>query len=319
MKCRYVFRIIINLVVTFLLIGCGTAQPGEEVETPDIGEHGGETAVAHPQEELDMPHLHGLGFSANGRQLIVPAHDGLRIFADGQWQIPDVPLHDYMGYAATSDGFYSSGHPHPAAGLVNPFRLVKSTDGGETLVKLGFEGESDFHLMAVGYENHAIYVVNPAANSKLSPGVHYSLDDGQTWHQSALQGINAQIVQMAVHPTETNTVALATEWGLFLSEDYGDSFVPVVGRGPATAVTFHPDGQQLFAGYTLLFAYDLSTRQVQERTIPTLATNDVIGYIAVNPANPDEIALATFNRNIYLSSDGSETWTQIAMEGKATP
>lgn len=56
-----------------------------------------------------------------------------------------------MGYVATDNGFYSSGHPHPSAGLINPFGLIKSSDGGHTLTKLGFEGESDFHLMGVGY------------------------------------------------------------------------------------------------------------------------------------------------------------------------
>src|SRR5215218_222166 len=60
---------------------------------------------------VDFPHIHGLGFSADGRQLIVPAHTGLRIFVDDKWQRPDVPTNDYMGYAATNDGFYSSGHP----------------------------------------------------------------------------------------------------------------------------------------------------------------------------------------------------------------
>lgn len=58
---------------------------------------------------------------------------------------------------------------------------MKSTDGGKTLQKLGFEGESDFHLMSVGYTRHAIYLLNPGQNAKLAPGMHYSLDDGATW------------------------------------------------------------------------------------------------------------------------------------------
>lgn len=311
MKWNYVLGIVITLV---LLMGCGTTQ---QMETPDLGEPGGETAV--PQPEIDIPHLHGLGFSADGRQLIIPAHDGLRLYIDGQWQIPDVPAHDYMGFSASNDGFYSSGHPNPSAGLVNPFGLVKSTDGGQTLVKLGFEGETDFHLMAVGYNNHAIYVANPAANSKLPPGVHYSLDDGETWQQSNLQGITAQPIQMAVHPTEANRVALATEGGLFLSEDYGDSFEQVGEPGVVTALTFTPNGDTLLFGLNQLFAYSLAEQQITPLPTPPMTADDAISNIAVNPARPDEIALATYSKNIYLSADGGQNWTQIAAAGKATP
>ena len=265
---------------------------------------------------VEIPHIHGLGFSADGQQLVVPAHDGLRIYRAGQWSKPDVPAHDYMGYTPASDGFYSSGHPYPAAGLVNPFGLIKSTDGGKTLVKLGFEGETDFHLMAVGYQNHAIYVGNPAPNSQLAPGIHYSLDDGQTWQQSALAGLTAQPIQIAVHPTEANVLALATEQGLFLSDDYGNSLAQVGEAETVTVVAFHPDGKQLLFGYQQLASYDLASKQISALSAPTLGADDGISYLAVNPTNTDELALATFAKDMYWSSDSGKTWTQIAAAGK---
>ncbi|HEX6384950.1 MAG TPA: glycosyl hydrolase [Anaerolineae bacterium] len=269
------------------------------------------------ESSVEMPHIHGLGFSPDGRQLIVPAHDGLRVFADGEWSVPEVPAHDYMGYTPVDNGFYSSGHPHPSSGLVNPFGLVKSTDGGQTLEKLGFEGESDFHLMGVGYENHAVYVLNPASNSQLSTGLHVSLDDGQTWQPCAAQGVSARPFQIAVHPTEASVVAVATEGGLFLSTDYGDSFTRVGEAVPVTAVAFYPNGQTLLFGASRLFAYDLSSEQITAFPSPTFAADDAIGYVAVNPIQAGEIALATFSRDIYLSSDGGQAWPQIAEDGKA--
>lgn len=265
---------------------------------------------------VDMPHIHGLGFSADGRQLIVPAHDGLRLFADGEWAVPDVAAHDYMGYTPVDEGFYSSGHPHPSSGLANPFGLVKSTDGGETLEKLGFEGESDFHLMGVGYENHAIYVLNPAPNSRLPAGMHVSLDDGQTWRPCAVRGLTGRPIQIAVHPTEANRVAVATEGGLFLSADSGDSFTRIGDSAPVTAVAFHPDGQTLLFGANRLSAYDLASEQITAVPTPTIAADDAIGYIAANPVQDGEMALATFSRDIYLSPDNGQTWQQIAEDGK---
>jgi hypothetical protein len=277
----------------------------------------GENAHLQNQGEVEIPHVHGIGFSADGRQLFVAAHDGLRVFADGKWRVPDLPTHDYMGYVATDNGFYSSGHPHPSANMVNPLGLIKSTDGGKTLTKLGFEGESDFHLMGVGYQNHSIYVLNTGPNSKLpQPGVYYSLDDGQTWKRSAMQSIVSQPIQIAVHPTEANVMAIATETGLYRSTDHGDTFELVGASGPVTAAVFNPGGDLLFFGYQALSAYDAANQQVLELSTPAIAAEDAIAYIAVNPERIDEIALATFQRDLYLSSDGGSSWQQIAQAGK---
>lgn len=271
--------------------------------------------ATHEQGGVEMPHIHGMGFSADGRQLIVAAHDGVRVFADGAWVTPDIPPHDYMGYSPTDNGFYSSGHPHTPE-LVNPFGLVKSTDGGKTLTKLGFEGESDFHVMGVGYQSHAIYVLNPAPNSKLAPGLHYSLDDGKTWTQSAMQGVTAQPIQIAVHPTDPNVVALATESGLFLSSDAGATFARVGAVEPIAAATFSPDGAKLVFGSTTLSIYDLATKNTTALATPTNASTDAVSAIAINPVRPDELVFATFERHMYRSTDGGQSWTQIARAGQ---
>jgi photosystem II stability/assembly factor-like uncharacterized protein len=239
----------------------------------------------------------------------------LRVFVDDIWQRPDVPANDYMGYAATNDGFYSSGHPSSGSGLVNPIGLVKSADGGKTLTTLGFAGESDFHLMAVGYQNHAVYVLNQAQNSKLSIGLYYSLDDGQSWQQGAMRGIPGLPLQIAVHPTSAATVALASEQGLFLSTDYGNSFAAVGASEPIPAVAFSRDGNRLFFGLNTLSVYDISSKHMTVLSTLPLATNDAMGFIAANPIRADELAAATFGRNIYRSRDGGRSWEQIAKDG----
>lgn len=263
---------------------------------------------------VQFTHIHGLGFSSDGRELLVPAHDGLLIFEDGGWTVPDLPVQDYMGFSPTDNGFYSSGHPGRGSNLVNPLGLVRSGDGGRTLSTLAFEGESDFHVMAVGYENHAVYVLNPAQNSQLSVGLHYTLDDGQTWEQSGVRGISGVPIQIAVHPTEANVVALATEGGLFLSNDFGDTFTRVSQDAPVTSVSFDPDGSQIFFGYQSLSAYHLENGGIDMLQTPTIASNDAFGFIAANPVS-SEIAFATYNKDIYLSVDNGQSWEQIAQQG----
>lgn len=327
-----VIALVMVVVVALVLIGCSpSGETKQNVETPPVqsesqatsepaqthGEGAEEDEHGQSQGDVEMPHMHGLGFSTDGRQLFVAAHDGLRVFADGAWLVPDLPTHDYMGYVATDNGFYSSGHPHPSANMINPFGLIKSSDGGKTLTRLGFEGESDFHLMGVGYQNHAIYVLNPAPNSKLSQvGIYYSLDDGQTWQQSAGQGLTSQPIQLAVHPTEANGVAIATEAGLFLSTDHGNTFELVGEGGLVTAATFNPDGASLFFGFQELFVYDLANKLILDLSAPVIATEDAITYIAVSPARIEDIALATYQRDMYLSKDGGSSWQQIAQAGK---
>lgn len=274
--------------------------------------------VAHAHGPVDIPHMHGLGYSGDGTQLIVPAHTGLRIFDERGWQTPDLPSNDYMGYVATHTGFYSSGHPGPNSNLPNPLGLVKSTDGGNTLVQLGFAGETDFHVLGVGYKNHAIYVLNPAPNSTLSTGLHYSVDDGKTWQQSTLQGIQAQPMQLAVHPIAANIVALATEAGLYLSMDNGNTFERVGPTTPVTAVTFRPDGRQLLFGTTSLSTYDLDSQQIGALPAPPIAQKDAMSTIAINPMRSGEFAIATFGRDMYRTENNGQSWQQIAQDGTGT-
>ncbi len=269
---------------------------------------------------VQLQHVHGLGFTADGAQLFVPAHDGFRVYANnGTWQEPNIPKHDYMGYVATDDGFYSSGHPGSGSSLPNPLGLVKSKDNGKTLTTLGFEGEIDFHTMGVGYKNHAVYVFNPAPTAKLPGGLHYTLDDGKTWKKSSAQGVSGEPIQIAVHPTQANVVAVASEGGLFLSTDYGNAFERVGGLSPVTAASFTPTGETLLFGLQKLYAYDLTSKQVREIPTPAVGAKDAIGYVAVSPAQGKTIAFATFGKDIHITTDGGQTWKQIAQQGKGVP
>jgi hypothetical protein len=268
----------------------------------------------HSREAIDLPHIHGMDFSSDGTCLSVAAHDGLRIFTSCEWLIPDVPINDYMGYAPIDEDFYSSEHPSSGSKLANPLGLIKSTDRSETLINLAFADESDFHLMDVGYYNHASYVVNAHPNLPLSAGLYYSLDDGETWQQSSGQGITTQPI--AVHPTQTTIVAIATEGGLYFSMDYGNTFVPVAQSGPTTAATFSPGGNILIFGYQTFASYDLASQTIETVAAPAIVADNAISYVAVNPVQPAEMAIATFNRDLYLSQDGGQTWTSIAKAGK---
>jgi photosystem II stability/assembly factor-like uncharacterized protein len=269
---------------------------------------------------VTLTHVHGLSYSADGKQLLIPSHHGLAVFADGRWSKASGPAHDYMGFAATRGAIYSSGHPAPGSGLTNPFGLIKSRDGGKTWQQLGLEGESDFHTLATSYETNAVYVVNHQRNSRMSQaGIYYTLDDGLKWQRAEARGLQGKLNGLAVHPTDPKVVAIGTDQGLFLSRDSAATFQPLVSGQQVLAQAFDLDGRQLLfsghAGKATLARIGLSAGAKPEEIALPAMTEDAVAYIAQNPAQRDEIAVATFKRSVFVSKDQGRTWKQVAKEG----
>jgi hypothetical protein len=277
-------------------------------------------AASAPAQRVTLTHVHGLAYSADGKQLMIPSHHGLAVYREGKWAKAPGPEHDYMGFSATSKNLYSSGHPDRRSGLANPFGLIRSRDGGKTWDKLGLEGETDFHLLAAGWNSNAIYVWNPSPSSRMkAAGLHYTLNEGFMWKRAAALGLSGEPHALAVHPDDVATVALATSVGLFLSRDAGERFAKAA-PGQGLAVFFDLDGVQLwygaFEGGARLMRVPLGAGPPVPLALPDLE-KDAVAYIAQNPARRREYAIATFGRSVFLSPDGGQTWKQIAKRGAA--
>jgi len=173
--------------------------------------------------------------------------------------------------------------------------------------------------MGTSWNSNAIYVWNPAPNSRMQqPGLHYTLNDGLAWKRAAARGIDGNPYAVAVHPDDAKSVALATPAGVFASTDAGESFKRLSSI-QGTAVFFDLDGKHLWYG-----SYDTQARlaravmpgrALEEVKLPSL-TKDAVSFIAQNPARRSEYAIATFNRNVYLSGDAGKTWRAIAVRGE---
>ena len=277
-------------------------------------------AAAPALAETTLTHVHGLAYGADGKRLMIPSHFGLAIYENGEWSKAPGPEHDYMGFSATAKHIYSSGHPAAGSGLVNPFGLLRSGDGGRTWQKLALEGESDFHIMAASWNTSAVYVWNAVPNSRMKrTGLHYTVNDGFAWKRPAAQRLEGNPYAIAVHPSDPKTVAAATPKGVFVSSDAGEQFARIA-PGQGTAVFFDLDGKHLWYGRhdgrsASLFRAPLKGGAAVPVALPPL-TQDAVSFIAQNPARHREYALATFDRNVYLSADAGKTWKQIADHGK---
>jgi len=275
--------------------------------------------AAAAQASVTLTHVHGLAYSGDGKKLMIPSHHGLAVYENGKWSKAPGPQHDYMGFSATAKHLYSSGHPAPGSGLVNPFGLIRSKDGGKTWDKLGLEGETDFHLLATSWNTNAIYVWNPAPSSRIKrPGLHYTLNEGFAWKPASAKGLQGDPHALAVHPDEAANVAVATSSGIFESTDSGESFQRIA-QGEGTSVFYDLDGKQLWFGLFDGQARLARARQrggpLEQVKLPELK-KDAVAYIAQNPARRDEYALATFERSVFLSRDAGRTWTPIAERGR---
>ncbi len=289
-----------TIAASIILSGCSQEENEKEFLTDFSGE---------------VDHVHGVGYVEGS--IAIAAHDGLKYYNDEQWSATTKQNNDYMGFNAVNKGFYTSGHPGKGSNLPNPLGIQKSNDKGENLEEIAFEGDFDFHLMGVGYQNHAIYVVNGHGNSKLKAGFHRSLDNGETWNRLKAEGLKGEVKSIAVHPTKEEIVAAATKNGIYLSKNGGKSFNPVVEETNGTAVHFSNDKLYYgaFKSKPVLVSFDYTSHSKQEMKLPSL-DQDAVAYMAHNPEDDGNMVIYTFKNQGYVTKNMGEDWNHIIQSGQ---
>jgi len=193
--------------------------------------------------------------------------------------------------------------------------LIKSKDGGKTMAETRVEGESDFHSLATSHGTNTVYVFNPHPNSRMKQsGIYYTRNDGLQW-QRAAAGAERGAEQSRRASTDSGIVAAGTEQGLYLSRDAGENFEQVVGDVRVFAEAFDLDGEQLwfstYAGKAGLARVALKPGTAPETlSIPALG-EDAVAYIAQNPVQRNEFAIATFKRSVFVSEDQGEAGRRL--------
>lgn len=311
----------LSSVLAGLLFGVVVAMASgavlAHVHTPFSGSGYPNSRSARPAEPL-LFHVHGLAFSPDGKALLVPAHTGLAAFRGDGWSEVNGPIHDFAGFSLAERAIYASGHPPPGSALPNPLGLVKSIDLGKNWVPLALGGEADFHFLAAGYRSNAIYVRSTEANSAMPvPGLHLSVDEGKTWRRQIARGLEGDVFGIAAHPQDVKTLAVATDKGLFLSRDAGETFRRFDGRQAVTAVAFDPDGRNVSFARAIrrqLISAALDSRSRTVILLPSIGL-DYVTHIAQSPADRRLFAIATDRRHVFVTKDVGKAWRQIAKDG----
>ncbi len=313
----------IGLILTVIISACQNDQsPPNESQSIETEQKQANlasisnSAIYKEADRKQIDHVHGIGYPGNRNELLVATHNGPLIYHNQIWYEATTNKNDYMGFQAVSDGFYSSGHPGEGSALPNPLGLIKSIDRGKTLEKLGFQGESDFHYLAVGYETNAIYAVNQQRNSEMEIGVYYS-EDAKKWVDVALKGTPDQISGLFTHPSNSNLVAITSPSGLYLSRNQGESFTRITKEVAVSTMIFLED-RFIYAVQeprNQLIVQTLQDGGEEEVTMPN-QTLDTIDYVTVNPQNEDEIVFHTISGSLYQTTDTGKSWTILINEGQ---
>jgi len=104
-----------------------------------------------------------------------------------------------------------------------------------------------------------------------------------------------------------------------VSTDAGAQFKQILSGGQVLGLMFDHDGTVLWASTfdrsAHLSRVDWKSGQKTELGLPALG-QDAVAYIAECPTKPNEFAIATFERSVYMSDDRGRTWKQIADRGR---
>jgi hypothetical protein len=203
---------------------------------------------------VSLLHVHGLSYSADGNQLLIPSHLGLAVYADGHWSRAPGQSQDNMGFSATREALYSSGHPAVGSGLTNPFGLIKGR-----MHRLAVY-PTDARIVAAGTDEglylsrNSADAFEPLARTKLVIAEHFDLDGQHLWFSSAADkpslarialkaGAKAEdialpapgedaVLYIAQNPVRRGEIAIATyKRSVYLSKVQGRNWTQIAKGG----------------------------------------------------------------------------------------
>lgn len=301
-------KIMLSLFIASLVMSACNAKQQEDVFT--YGE----------VKNSKVAHIHGLGYINGGHDIAIATHDGLYKYGKDGWQEANGQKHDYMGFQATREGFFASGHPEEGAHLKNPFGLIKSTNQGASFEQLAFYGEIDFHYLAAGYDSNMIYVYNETATDNMEIGLHYSADEGKTWEKVAMTGYHSNtIANLAAHPLKKQVLGIGSQDGLFISDNYGENFTLMNDAKMVTSVTLNDIGgyySNIENNHVYLTSFLFGNKSERQIPLPTGQKLQPIIYLAVNPQQDKELVIMTNNIDIYVTRDEGLSWDKLASDGE---
>lgn len=254
------------------------------------------TTGADEATSADRPeHVHGLGLDPADDALLVATHTGLWKLNLGEGKAARIgdSRQDTMGFTVVGPNrFLGSGHPDLRDDLPSHLGLIESMDAGMTWRSVSLLGEADLHVLR--FVNGRLYGYDSNTGLLL-----VSDDVGRSWAERVAPGL---ILDLAVHPRNTERLVATTSRGLTRSEDGGRTWTTI---GQALGYLAWPTDNRL---------YVVDTRGTVYVSADSGATLRVVGSLGSEPAallaaTDTELYVALHDSAIRQSIDGGVTWT----------
>ncbi|MBI9051090.1 MAG: hypothetical protein JEZ00_16835 [Anaerolineaceae bacterium] len=150
---------------------------------------------------------------------------------------------------------------------------------------------SDNHIMYAGFANNMCASRDWNNCYEPTPGLYRSTDAGKSWQPISESTFKqTSILAIAIHPTDSQQVYVATSQGLFQSQDGGEH-------------------------WRQLESLDIVTRSVPVFDVGLIPENlpaSMVFDIQIDPFEPSILYAASLPGGVFKSKDSGESWTQMA-------
>ena len=257
---------------------------------------GGGEAVDPPARGLPRtPDYHALYvFPDDPRHLLLGTHVGVYESTDGgvRWRFLGLEGNDAMHFAPGGRTIWAAGHNV----------LARSDDGGRTWSDVRPKGLPglDIHGFAIDRESGAFYA------AVAGEGLYRSRDGGRSYEEVSTE-VGPDVYALAATPS--GLFAADRGRGVLASEDGGRAWEEVL-RMQAAGLAWNgippPELRVLAAGTAVHML------RPPGRWRRVFSVDDGAGPVAFAPSDPELAYLVGFDRRLYRSEDGGETWRVVA-------
>ena len=256
----------------------------------------------------------GIWKTVNNGVTFFPIFDRERVISMGD--IALAPSNPEIIYAGTGEED-SRNSISPGGGV------YKSTDGGKTWKLMGLEKTQAIGRIVVHpTDPNIVYVAALGAiwNTNPERGLYKTTDGGQTWQNVKFISDRAGFVELAMHPTDPNTL-----WAASWERIRGPYFLK--SGGPGSALWKTTDAGRT---WTQVRGTGFPTQQLGRIGLDVSPSNPQVIYAMIeadtnpNPLKrgerPDTSRRQRLNSGLYRTTDGGATWALMQRnEGDARP